>query len=192
MKSLRLLAPTGDRDLVRAERGFTIIELATVVALLSLMLSIGAVVFRHYWLRHSLESAQGDVATALRQIQARVGSESHPFIYGARFTPGSSNWSIVKYDQGTNRLSTADDSCASEGGAHTLSATQASGPPASSFAAPQGVDLSKCGGSYATDLFVVFYAKGTATGGTLTLRSPALDKTRAITVSTLTSRVEEL
>jgi hypothetical protein len=161
------------------------------MTLLSLILSTGAVAFRHYWLVHSLESAQGDVATQLRQIQARVGSESHPYIYGARFTPGSSTWSLVKYDQGSNRLSTTDDTCAAEGATKTLPATQAVGSPASSFAAPQGVDLAKCGGAHSTDLFVMFYAKGTSTGGTLTLRSPALNKTREIRVSTLTSRVEE-
>lgn len=189
--SLRLLSPHGGRNLARAERGFTILELVAAMAILSLVLTTGSVAFRHYWLTHSLESAQGDVATQLRQIQARVGSESHPYIYGARFTPGSSTWSVVKYDQGLDRLSTADDSCAALGGTNTLPATHAVGSPSSSFAAPQGVDLSKCGGAHATDLFVMFYAKGTSTGGRLTLRSPALGKTREIKVSSLTSRVEE-
>ncbi len=189
--SLRPLSPSGGRNLARAERGFTVLELVTVVTLLSVVLSFGVSAFRHYWLVHSLESAQGDVATQLRQLQALVASESHPFIYGARFTPGSPTWSLVKYDQGSDRLSTADDSCAPFGSTYTLPATQVVGPPSSSFGTPQGVDLSKCGGAHATDLFVIFYAKGSSTGGTLTLRSPALDKTREIRISPLTSRVEE-
>lgn len=161
------------------------------MALLAVVVTLGASGFRHYWLVHSLDSAQGDVASQLRQIQARVASESHPFIYGARFTPGTSSWSLLKYNQGSDRLSTADDSCALDGEARKLPGVETVAPPASSFTAAQGVDFSKCGGSYATDVFVVFYAKGTATGGKLTLRSTALDRTREIEVSSLTSRVEE-
>ncbi|HEX2195356.1 MAG TPA: hypothetical protein VHJ76_00400, partial [Actinomycetota bacterium] len=134
---------------------------------------------------------QSDVATQLRQTQARVASESHPFIYGARFTPGSSAWSLVKYDQGSDRLSTSDDSCATDGAPRVLPGVETVAPPASGFSAPQGVDLAKCGGAHATDVFVMFYVKGTATGGELTLRSTALDRTRKVVVSSLTSRVEE-
>lgn len=161
------------------------------MTLLSLVLTLGATGFRHYWLLHQLESAQGEVATQLRQTQARVASESHPFIYGARFTPGSPAWALVKYNQGTNRLSTADDSCNVDGPARSLGGVETVAAPASGFTAPQGVDLSKCGGAHSTDVFVMFYAKGTATGGKLTLRSATLDRTRAIHVSSLTSRVEE-
>lgn len=174
-----------------ADRGFTILELVSVMALLATVLSVGAVGFRHYWLLHSLESAQSDVATQLRQVQARVASESHPFIYGARFTPGASTWSLLKYDQGADRLSTSDDSCAADGPQRTLPGIETVAPPASAFSAPPGVDLSKCGGGYGSDVFVMFYAKGTATAGKVTLRSVALDRTREIRVSSLTSRVEE-
>lgn len=162
-----------------------------VLALLSVVLTLGATGFRGYWLLHSLESAQGDVATQLRQIQARVASESHPFIYGARFTPGSTAWSLIKYDQGSDRLTTSDDGCAADGPVRRLPGVETVAPPDSQFTAPPGVDLAKCGGAHASDVFVMFYAKGTATGGTLTLRSVALDRTRQITVSALTSRVEE-
>lgn len=159
------------------------------MTLLSVILTLGATGFRHYWLLHSLDSAQQDVATQLRQVQARVASESHPFIYGARFTPGSSAWSLVKYDQGADRLSTSDDTCTVDGEVRKLPGVVAVGPPDSGFSAPLGVEKSKCGGAHATDLFVTFYAKGTATGGKLVLRSTALDKTRSIEVSSLTSRV---
>ncbi len=159
------------------------------MSLLSVILTLGATGFRHYWLLHSLDSAQHDVATQLRGVQARAASESHPFIYGARFTPGSSTWSLLKYDQGADRLSTSDDSCAVDGGTRTLPGIVAVGPPESGFSAPLGVDKAKCGGAHAGDLFVMFYAKGTATGGTLVLRSTPLDRTRAIEVSGLTSRV---
>ncbi len=189
--SLRLRPPREGRNLARAERGFTILELVSVMALLSVVLTFGASAFRHYWLIHSLESGQGGVATQLRQIQARVASESHPFIYGARFTPGSSTWSLVKYNQGSDRLTTSDDSCVAEGPVRTLPGIETVGPPASSFSAAPGVDVSKCGGAHSTDVFVMFYARGTATGGKLTLRSRALGRTREITVSALTARVEE-
>jgi hypothetical protein len=159
------------------------------MALLSVILALGASGFRSYWLVSSLDSAQGDVATQLRQIQARAASESHPFIYGARFTPGSSSWSLVKYDQGTDRTTTADDTCTPDGAARSFPGIVAVGSPSSSFTTPLGVDKAKCGGAYSTDLFVMFYAKGTATGGTLTLRSVGLDKTRTVAVSSLTSRV---
>lgn len=189
--SLRLLPPKGGRDLARAERGFTILELVAVMTLLSVVLALGAAGFRHYWLLHSLDAAQGDVATQLRQIQARVASESHPLIYGARFTPGSTTWSLVKYDQGSDRLSTADDTCSADGPPRTLPGVEVVASPGTAFAPAQGVELSKCGGSHATDAFVMFYAKGTSTGGKVTLRSRALDRTREVHVSALTSRVEE-
>lgn len=161
------------------------------MVLLSVVLTLGATGFRHYWLLHSLDAAQGDVASQLRQTQARVASESHPFIYGARFSPGSTAWSLVKYDQGSDRLSTDDDSCAADGLQRTMPGVVTVAPPDSGFSAPSGVDVSKCGGAHDTDVFVMFYAKGTATGGKLTLRSPALDREREIVVSALTSRVEE-
>ncbi|MFN2588202.1 MAG: Tfp pilus assembly protein FimT/FimU [Actinomycetota bacterium] len=189
MKSL-LRSPHGGRDLARAERGFTILELVSVIALLSVILTLGAAGFRHYWLLHSLKSAQGDVATQLRQIQARVASESHPYIYGARFTPGSSNWSLLKYDQGVDRLSTSDDGCAVDGEVRRLAGVVALGAPDSGFTSAPGVDVSKCGGAHASDLFVMFYAKGTATAGKVTLRSTALDRTKKVEVSGLTARVE--
>lgn len=189
--SLRLLSPQGGRNLAKAERGFTVLELVSVMALLSVVLTLGGTGFRHYWLLHSLESAQSDVATQLRQVQARVASESHPYIYGARFTPGSATWSLLKYNQGSDRLSTSDDSCATDGSPRTLPGAETVGPPSSVFSPAQGVDFSKCGGAHSSDVFVMFYAKGTATGGKLTLRSPALGRTREIVVSALTSRVEE-
>lgn len=161
------------------------------MALLSVVVALGAAGFRHYWLLHSLDSAQGDVATQLRQVQARVASESHPLIFGARFTPGSSAWSLVKYDQGTDRLSTSDDSCAMDGGVRNLPGVVVVGSPDSAFSAPAGVDKSKCGGNFSGDVFVMFYAKGTATGGKVTLRSPALNRNRVVEVSSLTSRVVE-
>jgi prepilin-type N-terminal cleavage/methylation domain-containing protein len=190
VKSL-LLPPRGGRNRAEADSGFTILELVAVMTLLSLVLTLGASGFRHYWLLQSLDRAQGEVATQLRQTQARVASESHPFIYGARFTPGSTAWSLVKYNQGANRLSTSDDSCGVDGGTRRLPGVETVAAPASGFTAPQGVDLAKCGGAHSTDVFVMFYAKGTATGGKITLRSPTLDRTREIHVSSLTSRVEE-
>ena len=172
-----------------AERGFTVLELLTVLFLVSILVTVGATALRHYWLLHSLETAQADIASQLRQVQARVASESHPLIFGARFTPGSTTWSLVKYNQGTDRLTTSDDTCVMEGAAYKLPGVTPDPAPASSFTAPSGVDLAKCGGSYSTDVFVMFYARGTATGGTLRLRSTALDRTRVVTVSALTSRV---
>lgn len=159
------------------------------MALMSIILAVGATGFRHYWLLHSLDSAQQDVATQLRQIQARAASESHPFIYGARFTPGSSTWSLLKYDQGTDRLTTSDDTCAVDGEVRKLPGVIARPSPDSAFSEPAGVDKAKCGGAHSTDLFVMFYAKGTATGGQVTLRSTTLGKDRVIEVSALTSRV---
>ena len=96
----------------------------------------------------------------------------------------------MKYDQGTDRLTTDDDSCSADGATRSLPNIIVQDPPASTFSTPLGVDKSKCGGAHGTDLFVMFYAKGTATGGQVTLYSPGLDKTREVTVSSLTSRVE--
>ena len=159
------------------------------MAILSLLLTLSAPALRHYWLLQSLDGAQGEVASQLRQLQARVASESHPLIFGTRFTPGTGHWWVIRYDQGSDRTSDADDTCVAEGGLRQL-VVDVVGPPSSAFSAPPGVTLSKCGGSYSSDVFVMFYAKGTATGGTLTLRSEPLDRTRALTVSPLTGHVD--
>jgi hypothetical protein len=159
------------------------------MALLSILVTLGAGAFRHYWLLHSLDSAQGDVASQLRQLQARVASESHPLIFGARFTPGAGEWRVIRYDQGSDRTSDSDDTCTAVGEGRSFGGVTFVGPPDSGFTTPPGVTLSKCGGNPA-DMFVIFYAKGTATGGTLTLHSTSLDRTREIEVSSLTGRVE--
>ncbi|MDQ3981974.1 MAG: prepilin-type N-terminal cleavage/methylation domain-containing protein [Actinomycetota bacterium] len=170
------------------ERGFTLLELIAVMALLSILVTLGAGAFRHYWLLHSLDSAQGDVSSQLRQLQARVASESHPLIFGARFTPGTGEWVVIRYDQGNDRTNDSDDTCTTVGEERSFDGITFAGPPDSGFTAPPGVTLAKCGGATA-DMFVIFYAKGTATGGTLMLRSAALDRTRVLEVSSLTGRV---
>jgi prepilin-type N-terminal cleavage/methylation domain-containing protein len=175
---------------MRREQGFTLIELLVTISLVTVIMTLGAQALRHYWLINSLEQAEGEIISQLRQLQERVVSETHPLVYGARFQPGAANsqWQVVKYDP--KSLTTAsDDTCIVEGArdfSTGVYVTSASFSDPSSATATCRAQISGA----ASDPFVFFFAKGTATGGQLTIRQPAIDRARAIVVTALTGRVE--
>jgi prepilin-type N-terminal cleavage/methylation domain-containing protein len=177
----RLLEPAAG-----AEAGFTLVELMVVILITTVLLTLGASALRHYWLTQALEGSTEEVVSQLRQLQQRTDSESHPIVYGARFQVSTSSWAIVRYDP-KEPTTIGDDEC-------TVDSTRAFSDgvvvSAASFDSPPGVDLSKCPES--SQRFVLFYARGTATGGSLTLRHDITATSETISVLPLTGRVRRM
>jgi prepilin-type N-terminal cleavage/methylation domain-containing protein len=167
----------------KAHDGFTLVELMVVITLTTILLALGASALRHYWLTQALEGSAEELVSQLRQLQQRTDSESHPLVYGARFEIGTSNWAIVRYDP-KSATTTADDECTVDS---TRLFSDGVAVSAASFDTPPGVVVSKCPDS--AQAFVFFYARGTATGGSLTLRHGVTTDTETVSVLPLTGRV---
>jgi prepilin-type N-terminal cleavage/methylation domain-containing protein len=168
------------------EGGFSLIELMVVVLIASLLAGLGAWAFRGYWYRRSLDNSAKGVTAQLRQLHQRAVAESHPLIYGARFTEGRDEYTLFRYNPSNSvspcsQLNTVD----LVGGVETASGT--------SFTTSPYIDLSDCPMTGGADHFVFFFARGTATDGTLVLtneRLPDASDTATIRVTQLTGRVE--
>jgi type II secretory pathway pseudopilin PulG len=171
------------------ESGFTLIELLAGMLLMFVMLGIGVFALRQFWQTRSLRGAQDVVTSQLRQLQERSVSESHPLVYGARFRVGSPTFGIVKFNP-NSASTTTDDTCVEMTKVTLESNVQVT---AASFTSASGItslcrtQISGAG----SDEFAFFYARGTATSGSITLVSPALaGRSRTVTVTPITGRVD--
>jgi hypothetical protein len=159
--------------------------------LLVVLLGLGVFALRQFWLNHSLHGARSEVVTQLRQIQQRSVSESHPLVYGVRFRAGSSTYGLVKFNP-QDTATTTDDTCS-----EMSTVTMGSGVriASASFTSATGITSlckSQISGA-SSDQFVFFYARGTATEGTLSFEVPALPgRTLSIGVTPITGRVSSL
>jgi prepilin-type N-terminal cleavage/methylation domain-containing protein len=166
-----------------AEGGFTLVELLVAIVLAGIMLTLGASALRTYWMRRSLDGSTKQVTAQLRAMQQRAVAESHPLVYGARFTDGYGTYTLFKYNP-ANSASPCDklNTLALEGHVETAAGT--------SFATSPYIDLSKCEATPGDDHYVFFFARGTATAGTLRLTHDTLGDSTSISVTNLTGRVE--
>ena len=167
----------------RNERGFTLIELLTALGLVAVLMTLGAGALRTYWLRQGLVRSSEVVVTEMRGAQQRAMAESHPVVYGLRFAPGSSDWSIVQFDPRK-----ASNKCI-EVERHTFP-TKVS-VSAASFAGG-GEATTTCRSALgSSSQLAFFFSRGTATAGSVTLRSPYVDSTKTVDVFGVTGRAEE-
>jgi prepilin-type N-terminal cleavage/methylation domain-containing protein len=171
---------------VDREGGFSLVELLTATVLLGILLTLGAFALKTFWMRRALDGSTKQVTAQLRQMQQRAVAESHPLIYGAGFTEGSDTYTLLRYDPSAaltkcTKIHTVD----LEAGVKIAGGT--------SFASNPYITLSECP-STAGDEFVFFFARGTATGGTLKLTHEGLvgksQDTTTIKVTNITGRVE--
>ena len=182
------------------ESGFTLIELLVVLSLMAVVLVSSAGTLRSFWFKQSLDGATEQVVSQLRQLQSRVTSESHPLVYGARFRPGSSEWGLIRYDP--NEAGTADDTCTEYSprtfdsgvfSAEVIISPAVTAVPDSDEAAICRTRLTTDDGApfavASSDVFVFFYARGTATAGVVRLEQPTSSQTKDVTITSLTGRV---
>lgn len=171
-----------------SEAGFTVIELAMVLLLTTVLLSIGVVAIRHFWLVRSIKGAQDQVVEQLRSAQQRSAAESYPIIYGVRFQKGTATWGLVRYNASSATCAAVNTLTLPDGiqivnDADTDFPDVTTATAACRNAAPASANYE----------VVFFYPKGstnaTSTIGSVKLIQPALNRTARVTVSPLTGRV---
>ncbi|MBA2725555.1 MAG: prepilin-type N-terminal cleavage/methylation domain-containing protein, partial [Actinobacteria bacterium] len=75
------------------DSGFTLIEILVAISIVTILLGLSVPTLRIYWMRQSLSGGADAVVAEMRGSQARVVSETHPLVYGMRFTD-SGNWNF--------------------------------------------------------------------------------------------------
>lgn len=170
----------------RDERGFTLIEIISTVVIMAILLSLAVLALRHFWLTRSLTAATDSVVTQLRSTQERVVSESWPYVYGVRFDIDGGRWWLVRYDP--VNPGPGDDTCqVVETGTYGDGVVVRS----ASFASDALItDFCRSSvGANPDDAFALFYSRGSATNGTVTLEQKQVNKTKTISVDGITGRV---
>lgn len=177
---------------VRNEKGFTLIELLVVVSIAALIVLSGAAALRHFMFVHALESSADSVTTQMRQAQQQAESESHPLVYGVWFinVGDSTRWGTLRYDPALSNPCTEIGKRAFETGVFVDNASFDVDPirtPACRNA------LSSAGIPSASSAQIAFfYARGTATAGSLTLEQTQLERNKTLNVTGITGRVDHL
>jgi prepilin-type N-terminal cleavage/methylation domain-containing protein len=171
------------------EAGFTLVELLAVITVTGILLTLGASAIRHYTKVRSVQSAQDDLVSQIKEAQARAMSESHPFVYGVRLKPGaaagaSSSWGVVRYDYGAGTCTQLSTRSFSQG-VYVSAADFADVSPATETCRTQVAGA-------AGDEFVFLFARGSATAGTATVRADGVAGTRSVQVDGITGRVSRL
>lgn len=186
--------PASSRRSSLDQGGFTLIEIFAVLALLAILVTLAAPSLRTYWFTQSLHAATDETVSQLRRLQARVTSESHPLVYGARFRKGSSDFALIVYDP---RAVAPAQACRQDGqtrafNSGVFNATVLVNDTGTSVV--DGAEATACRaqlpGITTNDVFVFFYARGTATPGSIRLEQPHLGRGETVTISGLTGRVE--
>lgn len=172
------------------EDGFSLIELLTALALVAIVTTLGAGALRNYWLSQSVTAGSNELVGQLRRAQEQAVSETHPKVFGVRLKAGSSAWGIVEYDPTLSTCTQVQTNEFSSGArVRTENFTSTS---ETTFCKS---NLTYSGGATpvpdrATSGYVWFYARGTATPGTVVLENPLVPTNlRTITVSPITGRV---
>lgn len=165
------------------ENGFTLTELLVATLVIGIALTLGAPAFNRYWKVRALNGAVDEVVTELRGEQQDATSQSHPVVWGAWFKQGTSRWGVVRGDVSTGNCVVRDRRTFPAGVEVT----------AVSFADVTTQSLSaECAmRAEAGAEVVLFFARGSATGGSVTLSHPQVGggSPRTITVSPITGRV---
>jgi prepilin-type N-terminal cleavage/methylation domain-containing protein len=175
----------------REEAGFTLTELMVVMLLGVILVTLGAFAVRKYWLRRSLEGAQDQVVSQLRQVQQRSMAETYPIVYGVRFEKDTSRWGVVRYNASTATCQAVNNLTMSDGVIFLGSGTDF--PDVVTPSTMSTACRNAAPGASGNHEVIFFYPKGSTNaataGSTLTLRQPALPQDDTVTVSKLTGKV---
>ena len=175
---------------MRRDSGFTLIEVLMVILISATLMTLSATAVRHFWFLNAVESAAEMTESELRNVQQRTVAASHPMVYGVWFKEdvASSQWGTVRYNP-MDASTGDDDVCTQVGSAQSFGdgvvVSDASFEPAGGTIESKCVAVAPSG----SDL-VFFYARGSATAGSVTLYEEKLDEERTVTVSGVTGRVE--
>jgi prepilin-type N-terminal cleavage/methylation domain-containing protein len=168
-------------------RGFTLVELLVVLSLTAILVTLGAFAVRHFWFVRSLSGAQGEVATQLRRQQQRVMAASNPFVHGAHFEEGSSDWELIRFDP--LGAGSDDDECSIQATRGFDLRVEVSGVGFDALQAPEQATACVADLGGAADEYVFFFARGNATQGSVTVTQPQLGRSETVTVTDITGRV---
>jgi prepilin-type N-terminal cleavage/methylation domain-containing protein len=174
------------------EDGFTLIELMSVIALSLILLTLSAGSMRSYWLNQQLSGAAGEVRSQLRQLQERTVSESHPNVYGVRFRVGTSSWGVLDYNPtitASHPAATCTDTPMTFSSSVKVSVASFTVPSGSEAANIVNLCKSSIPGA-GSDQMMLFFARGTATPGSVSLTHPLVGRSKTLTVSAITGRVD--
>jgi len=188
--------------------GFSLIEVLVAITIGGMLLALSAQPLRNYWFKQSLFGARDALTTEMASMQSLVTSESHPLVYGIRFSDAAGfnavgQWGLVRYDPTSGAGGTPTCTQYATGTSNTgffnapvqiigANVTPATPTTEQSFCRSSLKDKSGAAIGASTDQFLFYYARGTATGGSLTLRQPSLGPSAdlLIQVRSLTGRAE--
>jgi prepilin-type N-terminal cleavage/methylation domain-containing protein len=167
----------------KSDSGFTLVEVLAVSLIGAMLLGLGAGALRHYVRAKALNSARETAVTQLRSVQQRTFTEGYPRAYGVRFPKNGARWDVVRYDASTGACTVVESHELSNGvrvaGAGTDFPESAAATACRSVAPNASTDHE----------VVLFFARGTATAGTVTFSLDGSTKTRQVQVNGATGRV---
>jgi prepilin-type N-terminal cleavage/methylation domain-containing protein len=174
---------------VQKEAGFTLIEMLVAMALSAILLTLGAAAIRHYWFVQALEGSTDSVVTQMRQAQQQAESESHPLVYGVWFinVGDSARWGTLQYDPAEASPCTEIGKRRFTTGVH-ISNVSFQVDPTRTTACRSALGTAGIPSSGSAQI-AFFYARGTATPGSLTLEQTQLGRSKGLTVTGITGRV---
>jgi len=178
---------------MRKEAGFTLIELLVVLAISAVLLTLSAGAIRHLWFVQALSGSVDTVTTQMRQAQQQAESESHPLVFGVWFinVGDATRWGTLEYDPDP----TLPVNCSEIGKRNFSTGVQVESVSfdMDSIRTPECRNALNMAGipNAASAEIAFFYARGTATTGSITLEQTYLDRTEALTVTGITGRVSD-
>jgi prepilin-type N-terminal cleavage/methylation domain-containing protein len=164
----------------RTESGFTLIELMAVTLIGAILLGLGGLALKQFSRAKALESAHTTTRTQLRAVQQRTFTEGYPRAYGIRYLKGGSSWDLVRYDAAAATCTVVEK--------HRLPDTVV---VATSTDFPDSTAATACRSAAPSSTnyeVALFYARGSATPGTVTFQLAGTSKTRSISVNGATGR----
>jgi prepilin-type N-terminal cleavage/methylation domain-containing protein len=170
------------------QEGFTLTELMVTCLVLGIVLTLGVTAFRHYWKVRALTGAVDEVVTELRGQQQDASTQTHPWVAGAWFKQDTSRWGTVRANAVTGACEIRSRRTLPAG--VTVSSVSFSDVTDPNISGNCAAGLASEAGPGAVEI-VVFFARGTATEGSVSLSQPAVNggAARTISVAPMTGRV---
>jgi prepilin-type N-terminal cleavage/methylation domain-containing protein len=176
---MRLLRRRWAVQAAHAEAGFTLVEFASAMVLFSILSAMAVVGLRAFTAAHAESGTKSELVSALRYAQTRAITEGTTYCVDFSTT---NKWSVYRVaGLGTGTLPVGF-SCVTSG-------TKMRGPfsTQSTVSVTSPVFTQRDG---STTTYALFYPRGSASPGSLTIRRSSTSKQYVLTVEALTARVE--